>query len=412
MSKPLVPADASATARTSASSPPAAARAAQSPPAAAHTGQSPPAAARPGQSPSAAARAAQSPPAASAADAISTHDVLRLMPSPEAGEVALSLEAVGVMLDPDAPAGKTAALIFAPGEAAGRIEAVGEGVLGLSPGQRVAIRAAMPCGACPPCVSGDPGFCAAPVMAPARSVAPGAPPPRGMTIAAARCIALPGAAPAAAALLGPFAAAIHAVSRSGPVLGRRALVCGATLHGALAVAALRLAGAAHVTALGVGAGALDRMLAAGADAVIDASAEDAAAETLRGGVRFDICIDATGASAALAIAAEALRPGGVLTLLRGGDAAAPLARLAAKEIDLRGAARAFPDQGPAAALLRSGRAAGIGAVPDVFAADRIEDAVNALRARAAIDAGARAEDVGASAFGGVRAMLVWPGAAR
>jgi L-idonate 5-dehydrogenase len=339
--------------------------------------------------------AAPASPAASPAPAArGFSDVLRLLPSPEPGDVALSLEAAGLMANPDAPDGPP---IFAPGEASGRIEAVGPGVTHLFPGQRVAIAARGPCGACSPCLSGAPGFCASPVVVALHAIgADGAPPLRGMTIAAARCTALPGVAPAAAALLAPFAAALHAVERSGPALGRRALVCGANLDGALLVAALRMAGAAEVVALGVGGGALDRMTAAGADAVIDAGAENAAAAALRGGARFDICIDATGAAAVLAIAAEALRPLGILTLTRGGDAAGPVARLAAKEIELRGAARPLPDLTLAAALLRSGRASGLGALPDVFSADRIKEATARLRDPQI----------------GVRVMLVWPGAER
>jgi L-idonate 5-dehydrogenase len=325
-------------------------------------------------------------------------DVLRLLPSPEPGDVALSLEAASLIVDPAAKPGKDAPLILAPGEACGRIEVVGDGVEGLKAGQRVAISWSAPCGRCAPCLGGAPGFCASPMLIdPLRiSAEDGRPeaPLRGMTLAATRCAPLSGAAPAAAALLFPFAAALHAVERAGPVLGRRALVCGATLQGALIVAALRMAGAAEISALGAGDGALDRMKAAGADAVIDAGAEGAAATALRGGARFDLCIDATGAAAALSIAAEALRPMGVLVLAGRGDASGPVKRLAVKEIEMRGAARAFPDIDVAAALLRSGRAAGIGALPDVFAADRMADAVAHAR----------------SPVAGVRAMLVWPGA--
>jgi threonine dehydrogenase-like Zn-dependent dehydrogenase len=136
------------------------------------------------------------------------------------------------------------------------------------------------------------------------------------------------------------------------------------------------------------------MKAAGADAVIDAGAEGAAAKALRGGARFDLCIDATGNAAALSIAAEALRPMGMLVLAGRGDAAGPVKRLAVKEIELRGAARTFPEPEMAAALLRSGRAASIGALPDVFSAERM------------VDAAAHARAAGA----GVRTMLVWPGA--
>ncbi|MFT4792756.1 MAG: L-idonate 5-dehydrogenase [Paracoccaceae bacterium] len=325
-------------------------------------------------------------------------DVLRLLPSPEPGDVALSLEAASLIIDPKAKRGVDAPLILAPGEACGRIEAVGDGVTGLTVGQRVAISWSAPCGACGPCKDGAPGFCVAPQAIDPMCITteddkPEAP-LRGMTVHASRCVPLQGAAPAAAALLFPFAAALHAVQRAGPVLGRRALVCGASLEGALIVAALHMAGAAEIVALGAGDGALDRMTAAGADAVIDAAAEGAAAEALRGGARFDLCIDATGAAAALAIAAEALRPMGVLVLAGRGDASGPVKRLAVKEIELRGAARSFPDTAAAAALLRSGRAAGIGALPDVFAADRM------------IDAAAYARD----AVAGVRAMLVWPSA--
>ncbi|MGG7565537.1 zinc-binding dehydrogenase [Rhodovulum sp. DZ06] len=308
-----------------------------------------------------------------AAEGALAEGALRLLPTPEAGQAALLLEAATLSADPDAPAGVT---LGAAGASA-KIIALGEETegLGLRSGMRVALPDRAPCGGCASCAAGRPGFCAAPVGAGLPTPADlKTPPGRGLVAPAALCIPAEGASAQAAALLGPLAAALHALEAAGPTLGARALVCGRDLSAALCVHALRMAGAAHVAALAAGGKAQDRLRAAGADAVIDAGDPAAAAEALEAGEPFTLCIDVSGAAGALHVAAAALAPGGTLVLAAaGGSAAGPLGLLAERELRAVGAARPAPDLSRAAALLRAGRAEGAAALLETLdAADAAE----------------------------------------
>jgi len=72
-----------------------------------------------------------------------------------------------------------------------------------------------------------------------------------------------------AAFAEPLAVCLHAVSRAGPLLGRRVLVTGSGPIGVLAVMAARRAGAAEIVATDLLAEPLAMAARAGADRVID-----------------------------------------------------------------------------------------------------------------------------------------------
>lgn len=302
---------------------------------------------------------------------------LRLLPTPEPGEAVISLEAA--VLSPAAQGAAMGAM-----GAAGRIVALGEGaedLPGLSAGRRVALLAAQPCGICGACLSGAPTRCAAPqgIEAPHLSdPAPEAGAPRAITLPAARCAAVGEAAPGAAALLQPLAAALHALDRAGPALGRETMVFGEGPLAAALVFALRAAGAARIAALASGAAAAETLRLAGADEAIDAAEEAAAAEALRAGARYDLCFDATGEPAALAVALAALRPGGALILAVEGEGAASLSGFASRGLSVIGAAASAPDHARALALLRAGRADGLEAAAASFPTERLSDALRHL----------------------------------
>ena len=136
----------------------------------------------------------------------------------------------------------------------------------------------------------------------------------------------------------PLAVGLHAVNRSGDLLGKSVLITGAGTIGCLTVLAARLAGAASVTVSDI----LDRPLAqariVGADATLHAARDaDALAKP-----RFDVAYEVSGNFAALKSCVAAVRRGG--TIVQVGTLpheALPFVvnELMAKELDLLGAFR-------------------------------------------------------------------------
>jgi L-idonate 5-dehydrogenase len=142
----------------------------------------------------------------------------------------------------------------------------------------------------------------------------------------------------------PAAVAWHAVSRIGDVRGRAVLVAGAGPIGALVVAALRTAGAAHVVVTDVAPAPLERAKALGADAVVDVSGLglDEAAEAVRGEYGVDAAVESSGTSAGLGACVRAVRRGGrvvTLGLLPPGDSPFPGNLVVTREIELVGTFR-------------------------------------------------------------------------
>lgn len=225
-------------------------------------------------------------------------------------------------------------------ELAGEIAAVGPGVEGWRPGDRVFVHHHAPCGTCPACARGDdvhcpawrssrldPGGMAEFVRVPAGNLA-------------RDTLRLPPALDFEdGALVEPVACAVKALRRAAAVLGALAGQAarrpgGAPAHGVPDWAA-PLAGA-RVLVLGLGfngqvLGRLARALGAGAvigsdpvadrrqraeawaDAVVDPAAGDvAAAARARGGEGADLALVTAPSREALAAGAAAARPGGVV----------------------------------------------------------------------------------------------------
>ncbi|MCU1434018.1 MAG: L-idonate 5-dehydrogenase [Pseudarthrobacter sp.] len=153
-----------------------------------------------------------------------------------------------------------------------------------------------------------------------------------------------------AALAEPFGVALHALVRAGDVTGRTVLINGCGPIGALAVAAAKAAGAAHVVAADLSAAALDIARRMGADATVNPA---------DGGVLpadVDVAIEASGAPRALGGVIAAVRRGGVLVQvgnLPAGEVPAALGNIVTREIDYRGSYR-FVDEISAALELMAG----------------------------------------------------------
>jgi L-idonate 5-dehydrogenase len=149
-----------------------------------------------------------------------------------------------------------------------------------------------------------------------------------------------------AALAEPFAVALHAVSRAGDVTGQHVLVSGCGPVGALAIIALRAAGAARITAIDPAESARERALRVGADEVLDVGQPAAGEHT--------IAIEASGVGASLAHLITTVAIGG--TIVQVGNLpldpiSLPMGLLVSRELDLRGSFRFADEMDRALAIL-------------------------------------------------------------
>ena len=194
-------------------------------------------------------------------------------------------------------------------EAAGIVEAVGEGVRDLEPGDYVVLNWRAVCGTCRACKRGRPWYCFATFNATAKmTLEDGTPlsPALGIgafaeltLVAAGQCTKVdPAAPPEVAGLLGcGVMAGLGAALNTGNVgRGDSVAVIGCGGVGAAAVAGARLAGAARISAVDVD----DRKLATaselGATHTLNSTTTDAVAgiRDLTGGFGADVVIDAVG----------------------------------------------------------------------------------------------------------------------
>lgn len=140
-----------------------------------------------------------------------------------------------------------------------------------------------------------------------------------------------------AALIEPASVAWHAVSRAGDIAGKTALVIGCGPIGALAVAVLKRAGAARITAVDVHAKPLEIAAAVGADAVLQAGDADSIAA-----VQADVVIESSGSHHGLASAINGAARGGTVVmvgLLPTGPQPVAISLAITRELDLRGSFR-------------------------------------------------------------------------
>jgi L-idonate 5-dehydrogenase len=144
-----------------------------------------------------------------------------------------------------------------------------------------------------------------------------------------------------AALIEPASVAWHAVSRAGDVAGKTALVIGSGPIGALAVAVLKRAGAARITAVDMHRKPLDIAKAVGADHVITAGDTAAIAA-----VQAEVVIESSGNHHGLASAIQGAARGGTVVmvgLLPTGPQPVLISLAITRELELKGSFR-FNDE--------------------------------------------------------------------
>lgn len=232
-------------------------------------------------------------------------------------------------------------------EMAGVVEAVGEGVASFAPGGAVVTANSAPCGACAFCAAGRESLCddllfwngayAELALLPER-------------IVRRNLLPLPADLPfRQAALTEPLACVVRGVSVSRIQAGQTVAVIGAGPIGLMFVRLAALAGARVVVA-GRRQARLDKALAMGASAVVDAAGagwEDALRRETPGGSGAPVVVEASGTADGTAAALRAVRKGGLVQLFAGtpGGTTVPLdvARLHYEEITITSSFHHTPD---------------------------------------------------------------------
>jgi (R,R)-butanediol dehydrogenase / meso-butanediol dehydrogenase / diacetyl reductase len=243
-------------------------------------------------------------------------------------------------------------------EYAGEVLEVGEGVAGVSPGDRVAVMPLFFCGECPPCRGGRQQSCA-------RLGAVGMNWDWGgmaeLSIVKQHQVAVLPArmSDRAGALVEPAAVAIHSVTVAGVRPGDSVLVAGGGPIGQLVVLAALAVGAGRVYLAEISEPRRRRAEEIGAAAAFDPLSLDVPAHLLEHTVEgVDIAIDCAGNGLALADCLRAVRRGGTImqTALHTRPAELDARDLTLRDLTLRGA-NCFPvDSWPRVIdLIASGR---------------------------------------------------------
>jgi Zn-dependent alcohol dehydrogenase len=238
--------------------------------------------------------------------------------APEEGEVLVRIEATGVchsdlhVIDEDGWGHPYPVLLGHEG--AGVVEAVGEGVRGLEPGDRVVIGWKTACGRCAECLAGRPRFCRKPPAAPGRLLRKDGqaltPVLRTGTFATHTVVPQVGAVKVPAEL--PFEQAcligcavatgvMSALETAKVQPGQRVAVIGCGAVGLSVVQGARLAGASEIRAIDVDPAKAEQALSFGAT------------DTEPG--RADVVFDVVGRAATFEQGLSLLASGGTLVLI-------------------------------------------------------------------------------------------------
>ena len=264
-------------------------------------------------------------------------------------------------------------------EVSGVVDALGSDVTAFHVGQRIAISPSRPCGVCRYCQQGLHNHCMdmrfygsamrfPHVQGAFREI---------LVIDAVQAHAVADdLSLSEAALAEPLSVGLHAIARAGSVFGKRVLVTGCGPIGALLIAGLRRAGAAHIVAADIADLPLACALKMGADHVINLTHDPeglAPFAANKGG--FDVMFEASGNEKALLSGLEVVAPRGVIvTIGLGGNISLPLNTLVGKEIDLRGTFRFHAEFAVAVAFLNQRLVDGRPVISDIVDFNQASDA--------------------------------------
>lgn len=267
-------------------------------------------------------------------------------------------------------------------EVAGAVKALGEGVSGLTIGDRVAVSPSRPCSHCEFCLRGQQNHCLN-----MRFYGSAMPMPhiqgafrQSLVAEQWQCHKIgKDVSMNEAALAEPFAVTLHAVARAGSLTGKRVLVTGCGPIGALAIISARAHGAREIVATDLMDAVLKKALEVGADRVINVTTDHDAIEAYSANKGyFDVQFEASGNERAVRSGLEVLRPRSVLVQLGlGGDIAIPQNTIVAKEIEMKGTFRFHEEFGLAVDLINARR---VDLKPLLSGVFPLDDAVAAFEA--------------------------------
>ncbi|MER0236921.1 L-idonate 5-dehydrogenase [Fulvimarina sp. MAC8] len=264
-------------------------------------------------------------------------------------------------------------------EAAGTIEALGDGVSGLTVGQKVAVNPSRPCGECKYCAEGMPIHCLAMRFS---GSALRFPHEQGLfrewlVAPAAQCVPLAGERSLSeGACAEPLAVCLHAGKRAGDLSGKRVLVTGAGPIGVLCAAVAKAAGATEIVVTDLQHAALAVAAKMGATRTINVAEDrEAMAGYAADKGHFDIAFECSAAAPALASAIHAVRPRGrIVQVGVTGDLALPINVLVGKEIELVGTHRFYEEFAEAVDAINRGVIPVAHMVTHSFGLDQLEEA--------------------------------------
>lgn len=246
-------------------------------------------------------------------------------------------------------------------EVSGEVVAKGAAVTTLKIGDHVSVNPSRPCGDCDFCQSGLQNHCRNMLFYGSAMRLPhvqGAFRERLIAEEGQCCIMPASTSWGAAAMCEPFAVALHAVARAGPLIDRKVLVTGCGPIGSLVALAARLHGAREIVVTDIVDETLQRVRLLAADRVVNIADEP---ETMTGFAAnkgtFDVLFEASGNPAAIISGIAALKPRGVLVQIGlGGAMDLPQDVVVTREIEVRGAFRFVSEFALAAILIGGGRA--------------------------------------------------------
>ena len=257
------------------------------------------------------------------------------VPEPAPGEVTVRMVASGIchsdlnVLDGTAPASLPIVLGH---EGAGVVDALGEGVAGLTVGDPVVIGTSVPCGECRACADGRRGECPRAFAAVAPPLEWQGRPVRlyancgswsgAVTVRAEQLVDVRGIAAEAAALLGCAVSTGYGVVTNVATVrpGDTVVVFGVGGIGVNAIQTAKLAAAARVVAVDVDAAKDHVATRFGADAFVVAPRVDRADAVValvaaEAGAPVDVAIECSGAPVAIDAAIQVVGPGGRVALV-------------------------------------------------------------------------------------------------